>query len=100
MYAGTIAVALIVGGALGVPRDVLSYLIMADLLCCGIGTLIQSIGIWKIGIPLPIIMGSSFVTVGPMVAMASSGDVGLPGICGATCVSRIFCRLPVALFSR
>lgn len=100
MYAGTVAVALIVGSALGLSADTLSYLIMADLLCCGIGSLIQSAGFWKVGIRLPVIMGSSFVTVGPMVAMASSGDVGLAGIFGATMASGIFGMLLVPFFTR
>lgn len=100
MYAGTIAVALIVGSALDLSPQTLSYLIMADLLCCGVGTLIQSLGIWNIGIRLPVIMGSSFVTVGPMVAMASGGDVGLAGIFGATFVSGIFGVILVPFFTR
>lgn len=100
MYAGTVAVALIVGGALDMSRADISYLIMADLLCCGIGTLIQSIGIWKFGIRMPIVMGSSFVTVGPMVAMASGGHVGITGIFGATVVSGIFGIALVPFFTR
>jgi NCS2 family nucleobase:cation symporter-2 len=100
MYAGTIAVALIVGGALELSRVDISYLIMADLLCCGIGTLIQSLGIWVFGIRMPIVMGSSFVTVGPMVAMATSGQVSIAGIFGATVVSGIFGMLLVPFFTR
>lgn len=102
MYAGTIAVALIVGGALGLSAQTLSYLIMADLLCCGIGTLIQSVGLWKsgIGIKLPVVMGSSFVTVGPMVAMASGGQVGIAGIFGATMASGLFGMMIVPFFTR
>lgn len=100
MYAGTIAVALIVGSALDLSPTVLSYLIMADLLCCGIGTLIQSLGIWNIGIRLPVVMGSSFVTVGPMVAMAAGDDVGLAGIFGATLASGIFGMILVPFFTR
>lgn len=101
MYAGTVAVALIVGGALELPREDISYLIMADLLACGVGTLIQSIGIWKFGIRMPIVMGSSFVTVGPMVAIATSGaDVGITGIFGATLASGIFGIMIVPFFTR
>lgn len=100
MYAGTVAVALIVGGALDLSRSELSYLINADLLCCGIGTLIQSLGFWYFGIRLPVIMGSSFVTVGPMVAMAAGGNVQLAGIFGATMVSGIFGLLLVPFFTR
>ncbi|WP_423820975.1 nucleobase:cation symporter-2 family protein [Salinisphaera sp. SPP-AMP-43] len=100
MYAGSVAVALIVGYALELPRDQLSYLINADLLCAGIGTLIQSFGAGMFGIRMPVVMGSSFVTVGPMVAMAGGGDIGLPGIFGATFVSGLFGIAIVPVFAR
>ena len=44
MYAGAVAVPLIIGGALKLPKDQVALLINADLLCAGIVTLIQSIG--------------------------------------------------------
>src|SRR5690606_3919645 len=42
MYAGAIAVPLIVGGALNLPKSEIAYLISADLFCCGLVTIIQS----------------------------------------------------------
>src|SRR5512140_592233 len=50
MYAGAIAVPLIVGGALKLPKDQVAFLISADLFCCGIVTILQSAGLWKFGI--------------------------------------------------
>src|ERR1700741_5462527 len=73
MYAGAIAVPLIVGGALKLPKDQLAFLINADLFACGVATLIQCLGVWTFGIRLPVIMGVTFAAVGPMVAMANSG---------------------------
>src|SRR6266542_4723615 len=58
MYAGAIAVPLIVGGALRLPKDQIAFLINADLFACGIATLIQCIGFWRFGIRLPVVMGS------------------------------------------
>lgn len=79
MYAGAIAVPLIVGRALKLdPADV-AYLISADLFVCGIATLIQSLGATQwFGIRLPVMMGVTFAAVGPMVAMANqtSGAAG------------------------
>ena len=100
MYAGSVAVALIVGYALELPRSEISYLIMADLLCAGVGTLIQSLGVSMVGIRMPVVMGSSFVTVGPMVAMASGGQIGIAGIFGATFASGVFGLLLVPYFTR
>jgi len=49
MYAGVIAVPLIVGSALGLPFPDLAYLLTAALLVSGLATLLQTIGFWKIG---------------------------------------------------
>jgi NCS2 family nucleobase:cation symporter-2 len=38
MYAGAIAVPLIIGGALKLPKRQVSFLINADLFCCGVVT--------------------------------------------------------------
>ena len=80
MYAGAIAVPLIVGRALGLePHDV-AFLISADLFVCGIVSIIQSLGATQyFGIRLPVMMGVTFASVGPMVAVATS----LPGHEGA-----------------
>ena len=39
MYAGAVAVPLIIGGALKLPKEQLAQLINADLFACGIATL-------------------------------------------------------------
>lgn len=80
MYAGAIAVPLIVGRALQLsPQDV-AFLISADLFVCGIVTIIQSMGMTQyFGIKLPVMMGVTFAAVGPMVAIASAN----PGTEGA-----------------
>ena len=73
MYAGAIAVPLIVGRALALePRDV-AFLISADLFVCGIVSIIQSLGATQwFGVRLPVMMGVTFAAVGPMVAIAGS----------------------------
>ena len=73
MYAGAIAVPLIVGRALKLSPEQVALLISADLFCCGIVTLIQSWGVTQwFGIRLPVMMGVTFAAVGPMVAIAES----------------------------
>ncbi|WP_134681355.1 nucleobase:cation symporter-2 family protein [Paracoccus ravus] len=80
MYAGAIAVPLIVGRALQLsPQDV-AFLISADLFVCGIVSIIQSMGATQwFGIKLPVMMGVTFAAVGPMVSIASAN----PGTEGA-----------------
>ena len=73
MYAGAVAVPLIVGRALKLSPDQVAMLISADLFCCGLVTLIQSLGATQwFGIKLPVMMGVTFASVAPMVAMANS----------------------------
>ncbi|MFA9231007.1 MAG: nucleobase:cation symporter-2 family protein [Microgenomates group bacterium] len=103
MYAGAIAVPLIVGRALKLePADV-AYLISADLFVCGIVTLIQSLGATQwFGIRLPVMMGVTFAAVGPMVAMAntSGGPDGARAIFGAIIAAGIISMLIAPLVSR
>ena len=80
MYAGAVAVPLIVGRALKLSPEQVAMLISADLFCCGLVTLIQSLGATQwFGIKLPVMMGVTFASVAPMVAMANSN----PGVAGA-----------------
>ena len=73
MYAGAVAVPLIVGRALKLSPEQVAMLISADLFCCGLVTLIQSLGATQwFGIKLPVMMGVTFASVAPMVAMANS----------------------------
>ncbi|AJE99805.1 nucleobase:cation symporter-2 family protein [Pandoraea apista] len=89
MYAGAVAVPLIIGGALGLPKDQIAFLISADLMCCGIATLLQSVGVGRFGIRMPVIMAVTFAAVGPMLAIGTNPSLGLPGIFGATIASGI-----------
>ena len=83
MYAGAVAVPLIVGRALKLTPDQIVQLISADLFCCGLVTLIQSLGFTRwFGIKLPVMMGVTFASVGPMVAMANA----VPGVDGARAI--------------
>ncbi len=80
MYAGAVAVPLIVGRALKLSPEQVAMLISADLFCCGLVTLIQSLGATQwFGIRLPVMMGVTFASVAPMVAVAGS----TPGVEGA-----------------
>ena len=80
MYAGAIAVPLIVGRALKLNPEQVALLISADLFCCGLVTLIQSLGATQwFGIKLPVMMGVTFASVAPMLAIANTN----PGALGA-----------------
>ncbi|MGH6761045.1 MAG: nucleobase:cation symporter-2 family protein [Phyllobacterium sp.] len=103
MYAGAIAVPLIVGRALKLEPEQVAFLISADLFVCGLVTLIQAFGATQwFGIKLPVMMGVTFAAVGPMVAMANSnpGTDGARMIFGAIIGSGIITILIAPLVSR
>src|SRR5215218_8081903 len=98
MYAGAVAVPLILAGAIGLSEEQLVYLINADLFTCGVATLIQTVGFWKIGFRLPIIQGVTFAAVTPMILIGQSG--GLTAIYGSVIVAGIVTFLLSPYFSR
>ncbi|QQS16359.1 MAG: purine permease [Neisseriales bacterium] len=89
MYAGAVVVPLIVGSAMHLPKDQITFLINADLFACGIATLLQTIGMGPFGIRLPIMMGVTFASVPPMIAIGSDPNLGLLGIYGAVIIAGI-----------
>ena len=90
MYAGAVAVPLIIGRALKLPPEQIAILVNADLFACGIVTLIQSVGIGPFGIRLPVMMGVTFASVSPMLAMANNPELGLAVIFGSVIAAGIF----------
>jgi len=93
MYAGAVAVPLILGRALKLSPEDVAFLISADLFACGLATLVQSVGFPGVGIKLPVMMGVTFASVGPMLSMAAAPDIGLLGIYGSVIAAGIFALL-------
>jgi len=100
MYAGAVAVPLIIGRALKLPPEDVAYLISADLFACGLATLVQCTGFPGVGIRLPVMMGVTFASVGPMMSMALSPDIGLLGIYGSVIAAGIFGIIAAPFISR
>ncbi|MCC2032885.1 nucleobase:cation symporter-2 family protein [Microbacterium allomyrinae] len=98
MYAGAVAVPLIVGGALGYSAADLTFLISADLFVAGIATIIQSVGFWRFGVRLPLMQGVTFAAVGPMIAIGQSE--GIQAVFGATIACGLFMILVAPFFSQ
>jgi uric acid transporter len=98
MYAGTVAVPLILGSALQfTPKQVVA-LISADLFTSGVATLLQTMGWWKFGARLPLIQGCSFICVAPMILIGS--HYGIPALYGAVISCGLFTMLVGPWFSR
>ncbi|MGP4997740.1 solute carrier family 23 protein [Corynebacterium variabile] len=104
-YAGAVVVPLLIAGQLNLDAKTTIHLINADLFTCGIATLIQSVGFWKVGVRLPIIQGVTTTAVAPIVAIGlavnSDGGVGvLPAIYGSIIISGIFTFLAAPYFAK
>ncbi len=107
MYAGSVAVPLIVGHALQLTAQQVGMLISADLFACALATLIQTLGLPGIGIRLPVMMGVTFASVNPMLAIVRAAtDAGQPPamalgtIYGAVIVAGLFGLVAAPLISR
>jgi NCS2 family nucleobase:cation symporter-2 len=103
MYAGAVAVPLIVGPAIGLKSGDIAILVSADLLVSGIATIIQSAGVSKLfGVRLPVVAGATFTVLNPMIIIATQygGRNGLPYVYGAMLVSGVFGLVIAKPFSR
>jgi xanthine permease len=98
MYAGAVIVPLIVGGALGLTGEQLTYLVSIDILMCGIATILQ---VWQnrfFGIGLPVVLGCTFTAVGPMIAIG--GQYGISAIYGSILISGLIVVLIAGFFGK
>lgn len=98
MFVPTIAVAIIVSGAIGLGAADTTYLIQMVLIFSGLATLVQVFPIGPVGARLPIVMGSSFAFVG--AAIAIGGQYGLDAVFGAIVVAALVEVLIAWQFSR
>ncbi len=98
MYAGIVAVPLVLASAIGLQGDALVRIIDASFFMCGLATLIQTLGIGIFGAKLPIVQGTTFASVATMILIGKQS--GLPGIYGAVIAGGVFCILAAPYFSR
>ncbi|RLL44935.1 purine permease [Oceanobacillus piezotolerans] len=98
MYAGAILVPLIVGGALGLTPEQLTYLVAIDIFMCGVATLLQIVSNRFFGIGLPVVLGCTFTAVGPMIAIG--GEYGISAIYGSIIVSGLIIFLIAGFFGK
>ncbi|MEK4218487.1 xanthine permease PbuX [Bacillus sp. FSL L8-0222] len=98
MYAGAIVVPLIVGKAMGLTAEQLTYLVSIDIFMCGVATLLQ---VWSnrfFGIGLPVVLGCTFTAVSPMIAIGS--EYGVSAVYGSIIASGILVILISFFFGK
>jgi NCS2 family nucleobase:cation symporter-2 len=84
MFLGNVAPPLIIAGAVGLATGQTTFLVQMALLVAGAATLVQVFTVGPVGSNLPVMMGTSFAFVGPLVAIGS--QYGLATVFGACLV--------------
>ena len=87
MFAGNITVPIIIAGIFGQTPEQKIFLIQMALFVAGVATIIQTVGIGKVGSKLPIIQGTSF---GFIPVMAPFAKFGLGAIFTAAFIGGLF----------
>ena len=87
MFAGNITVPIIVAGVFGSTTAEKIFLIQMALFAAGVATIIQTVGIGKVGSRLPIIQGTSFAFI---PVMAPFAKIGLGAVFTAAFIGGIF----------
>lgn len=99
MYAGAVAVPILIASSVGLTPRQLELLVAADLFTCGIATLIQAIGIGPyVGIKLPAILGCTFAAVGPLIIIGKS--YGMATSYGAIIVAALIVVLIAPIYGK
>jgi len=73
MFAGNITVPIIVAGVFGQTPEQKIFLIQMALFVAGVATIIQTVGLGRIGSKLPIIQGTSFAFIPVMLPFKAAG---------------------------
>lgn len=100
-YAGAVLVPIIIAGAVGLSQAELVKLITADLFTCGIASILQAVGVWKIGVRLPLLQGVTFAGVSPIIAIGlarGGGAASMLYVYGAVIVAGVFTFLVAPIF--
>lgn len=98
MYAGAVAVPLLIGQGLGFGQKEMTYLISIDIFMCGVATLLQLFANKFFGIGLPVVLGCAIQAVSPLILIGSKSGIG--AMYGAIICAGIFVVLISGIFSK
>ncbi|WP_051342795.1 solute carrier family 23 protein [Pseudonocardia spinosispora] len=101
-YATIVVLPVIIAAGIGLSPSDTAFLLGAVVLAGGIGSLIQAVGFWKIGIRYPLILGGSAVAIGPTIAIAvgHGGPAGMSTVFTSTIIAGVVLFLVAPLYGR
>lgn len=85
MFLSTVALPLVIAGAIGLNSSQTTYVVQMALLVAGLATLVQAYSVGPVGARLPIVMGTSAIFVAPLINIGTS--FGVAAIFGAVIVA-------------
>lgn len=98
MYAGAVAVPLLIGQALNFTPEQMTYLISIDIFMCGVATLLQLVVTKYFGIGLPVVLGCAIQAVAPLIMIGSSKGIG--AMYGSIIAAGVIIVLIAGMFSK
>jgi len=75
MFASNLTPAVLIAGVIGASTGQAAALVQAALLCAGLATLLQTIGVGPVGSRLPLMMGTGFAFIAVAVPLAETQGV-------------------------
>ncbi|SFP69303.1 nucleobase:cation symporter-2, NCS2 family [Geodermatophilus dictyosporus] len=85
MFTSNLTPAILLAGVIGATTGEATLLVQAALLCAGLATLLQTVGIGPVGSRLPLMMGSGFAFIAVAVPLAE--EHGLDAVLGGVLVT-------------
>jgi xanthine permease len=85
MFLSTVALPLVIAGAIGLEPAETAFIVQMALLVAGIATIVQVYSVGPVGARLPIVMGTSAIFVAPLIDIGTT--FGLAAIFGAVMVA-------------
>jgi len=87
MFTSNLTPAILLAGVVGATTGEATLLVQAALLCAGLATLLQTVGIGPVGSRLPLMMGAGFAFIAVAVPLAA--DYGLSAVLGGVLVTAV-----------
>lgn len=98
MIATPISSVFLIGSALDLSENVTAAILAAVFVFSGLGSILQSVGVWKIGVRLPFVMLPGGAAT--ILFISTAQDTDLPTAVGAVIITGIFYILSVTVFVR
>jgi len=85
MFLSTVALPLVIAGAIGLGQSETTFIVQMALLVAGVATIVEVYSVGPVGSRLPIVMGTSAIFVTPLIDIGNS--FGIAAIFGAVIVA-------------